>query len=175
MTKSFLCEINLNQNGHFMSILNAILKLRHCYKLWGMLKQPVLILTVLLLSVFQNRPWLVWRYLHISLNRHFVTQMDINSDIYSKGVTVIQSRQQMHRNWGLLQGYLMVTTGFLERQYKNMIWHDRFWGPFMITSGFLNCCYFIGLTRLVQGTWYFFVSSPTFTFSTGEDTFTAHI
>ena len=54
MTKSFLCEINLNQNGHFMSILNAILKLRHCYKLWGMLKQPVLILLLLPLLVFQN-------------------------------------------------------------------------------------------------------------------------
>ena len=54
----------------------------------------------------------VRNFIRNKLNRHFVTQMDINSDIYSKWLRVVQSRSQMALKLRfterLLDGYFRV-------------------------------------------------------------------
>ena len=52
------------------------------------------------------------------LNRHFVTQMDINSDIYSKWFTVIQSRSQMALKQRFTQRCFEDYSGFVKGSLK---------------------------------------------------------
>ena len=58
-------------------------------------------------------------FIRNKLNWHFVTQMDINCDIHSKWLSVIQSISQMALKLRFIKGYLMVTSGFFEGQPKH--------------------------------------------------------